>query len=280
MTGIREQTVDTVLGTLRIQVAGSGAPIVFWPSLLMTGEMWHGVADHLVARSQVILVDPPGHGGSQPLTDMFTFDDCARCVVDIIDALGLDQAHFVGNSWGGMIGATFAATHPERIGRAVLMNCTAGRAGISQKVRYAMLLRLAQWQGEIGPALIGSVLKAFLGPTTLRERPDVVAQVRSSVQSVNVASVSWAVKSVVPARPDQRPLCAGITSPVLVVAGAEDTTFPPREALAMAEAIPGSSVRVLDGVAHLAGLESPALVSGLVEEFLFADGESGSDASS
>jgi 3-oxoadipate enol-lactonase len=280
MTGIREQTVDTVLGTLRIQVAGSGAPIVFWPSLLMTGEMWHGVADHLVARSQVILVDPPGHGGSQPLTDMFTFDDCARCVVDIIDALGLDQAHFVGNSWGGMIGATFAATHPERIGRAVLMNCTAGRAGISQKVRYAMLLRLAQWQGEIGPALIGSVLKAFLGPTTLRERPDVVAQVRSSVQSVNVASVSWAVKSVVPARPDQRPLCAGITSPVLVVAGAEDTTFPPREALAMAEAIPGSSVRVLDGVAHLAGLENPALVSGLVEEFLFADGESGSDASS
>jgi 3-oxoadipate enol-lactonase len=160
------------------------------------------------------------------------------------------------------------------------MNCTAGRAGISQKVRYAMLLRLAQWQGEIGPALIGSVLKAFLGPTTLRERPDVVAQVRSSVQSVNVASVSWAVKSVVPARPDQRPLCAGITSPVLVVAGAEDTTFPPREALAMAEAIPGSSVRVLDGVAHLAGLENPALVSGLVEEFLFADGESGSDASS
>jgi 3-oxoadipate enol-lactonase len=280
MTGIREQTVDTVLGTLRIQVAGSGAPIVFWPSLLMTGEMWHGVADHLVARSQVILVDPPGHGGSQPLTDMFTFDDCARCVVDIIDALGLDQAHFVGNSWGGMIGATFAATHPERIGRAVLMNCTAGRAGISQKVRYAMLLRLAQWQGEIGPALIGSVLKAFLGPTTLRERPDVVAQVRSSVQSVNVASVSWAVKSVVPARPDQRPLCAGITSPVLVVAGAEDTTFPPREALAMAEAIPGSSVRVLDGVAHLAGLENPALVSGLAEEFLFADGESGSDASS
>lgn len=280
MTGIREQTVDTVLGTLRIQVAGSGAPIVFWPSLLMTGEMWHGVADHLVARSQVILVDPPGHGGSQPLTDMFTFDDCARCVVDIIDALGLDQAHFVGNSWGGMIGATFAATHPERIGRAVLMNCTAGRAGISQKVRYAMLLRLAQWQGEIGPALTGPVLKAFLGPTTLRERPDVVAQVRSSVQSVNVASVSWAVKSVVPARPDQRPLCAGITSPVLVVAGAEDATFPPREALAMAEAIPGSSVRVLDGVAHLAGLENPALVSGLVEEFLFADGESGSDASS
>jgi 3-oxoadipate enol-lactonase len=273
MTGIGDQlrarTVDTVLGTLRVQVGGTGAPIVFWPSLLMTGDMWHGVADDLVGRSQVVLVDPPGHGESQPLTGMFTFDDCARCVVDILDGLGVDRAHFIGNSWGGMIGATFAATYPERIGRAVLMNCTAGRAGIRQKVEFAMLLRLAQWHGEFGPLLIRPVLKAFLGPTTFRERPDVVAQVRSAVKSVNIGSVSWAVKSVVPARPDQRALLAGIGAPVLVVAGAEDATFPPRDAIAMADAIPNASIRVLDGVAHLAGLEDPALVSTLVDEFLF-----------
>jgi 3-oxoadipate enol-lactonase len=98
------------------------------------------------------------------------------------------------------------------------------------------------------------------------------------VRDVNIASASWAVKSVVPARPDQRALLAGITAPVLVVAGAEDATFPPREAIEMADAIPDSSVRVLDGVAHLAGLEDPTLVSGIVEEFLFEDGESGSGA--
>jgi 3-oxoadipate enol-lactonase len=49
MTGIgdqlRERTVDTVLGAVRLQVGGSGAPIMFWPSLLMTGDMWHAVAD-------------------------------------------------------------------------------------------------------------------------------------------------------------------------------------------------------------------------------------------
>ena len=54
MTGIgdqlREQTVDTVLGRVRVQVGGTGAPILFWPSLLMTGDMWHGVADGLVGR--------------------------------------------------------------------------------------------------------------------------------------------------------------------------------------------------------------------------------------
>jgi 3-oxoadipate enol-lactonase len=267
---LREQTVDTALGTVRVQVGGTGTPIVFWPSLLMTGDMWRAIADELVARWQVVLVDPPGQGGSQHLTKMFTFDECTRCIVDILDGLGIDRAHFVGNSWGGMIGGTFAATYPDRIGRAVLMNATAGTAGLQQKIQFAMLLRLAHWQGEIGPLLTRSVLKAFLGPTTFRERPDVVAHVRSAIPSANVASVSWAVKSVVSARPDQRALFARITTPVLVVGGAEDITFPPREAIEMAAAIPNSSIRVLDGVAHLAGLENPALVSGLVEEFLTA----------
>jgi 3-oxoadipate enol-lactonase len=283
MTGISDQlherTVDTALGRVRVQVGGSGSPIVFWPSLLMTGDMWHGVADNLVARRQVILVDPPGQGGSQPLTQMFTFAECARCVVDILDGLGIDRAHFVGNSWGGMIGATFAATYPQRIGRAVLMNCTAGKASLRQKVQFAILLRMARWQGEIGPSLIRPVLKAFLGPTTFRERPDVVAHVRAAVSDVNIGSASWAVKSVVSARPDQRALLARISTPVLVVGGVEDVTFPPREAIEMADAIPGSLVRVLDGVAHLAGLEDPTLVSGLVEDFLF-EGERDSQSSS
>ncbi len=271
---LREQTVDTVLGRIRLQIGGSGSPIVFWPSLLMTGDMWHGVAADLIAHRQVILVDPPGQGGSQPLTDLFSFDDCARCVTDILDALGLEKAHFVGNSWGGMIGATFAALYPERIGGAVLMNCTAGRASLRQKLEFAVLLRVAEWTGGIGSLLNRSVLKAFLGPTTMRDRPEVVAHVTATVKSVNIASASWAVKSVVPRRPDQRALLGRIRTPVMVVGGAEDATFPPGDAIDMAKAIPSASVQVLDGVAHLAGLENPPLVSALVERFLFNGSES------
>lgn len=43
---------------------------------------------------------------------MFSFTDCARYVVDLLDGLGIDRAHFAGNSWGGMIGGTFAALYP------------------------------------------------------------------------------------------------------------------------------------------------------------------------
>jgi 3-oxoadipate enol-lactonase len=262
--------IETALGTVRVQVRGSGDAIVFWPSLLMTGAMWAAQADHFADRCRVILVDPPGHGESQKLSAAFTFTDCARCIADILDGVGVERAHFVGNSWGGMIGGTFAATHPDRIGRAVLMNCTASPAGTRQKIQYAVLLRMAKLLGGIRPPLTRSVLKAFLGPTTLQTRPDIVAFVRDAVHAVDVGSGAWAVRSVVPARPDQRELFAQVTTPVLVVAGVEDATFPLPETIAMAAAIPGAAIAVLEGVAHLAALENPGPVNSLIENFLFA----------
>lgn len=62
----------------------------------------------------------------------------ARCVVDLLDGLDIDRAHFVGNSW--MVGGTFAALYPDRVNRAVLMNCTASKAGVAQKIQYAAML--------------------------------------------------------------------------------------------------------------------------------------------
>ena len=170
-----------------------------------------------------------------------------------------------------MIGGTFAATYPDRIGSAVLMNCTASPAGTRQKIEYGFLLRMAKLLGGIRPPLTRSVLKAFLGPTTFSTRPDVVAFVRDTVAGGRHRFGIWAVQSVVPARPDQRSLFAKITTPVLVVAGAEDATFPLPETIAMAEAIPDAAIAVLEGVAHLAGLENPPLVNKLIEEFVFRE---------
>jgi 3-oxoadipate enol-lactonase len=150
------------------------------------------------------------------------------------------------------------------------MNCTASPAGVRQKLQFGSLLRMAKLIGGIRPPLTRSVLKAFLGPTTFRERPDVVAFVRDTVQAVDL-SCAWAVKSVVPARPDQRRLLSRVTTPVLVVAGAEDATFPVAETKAMADAIPGAEFEVLAGVAHLAALENPPLVNRLVDEFVFPE---------
>lgn len=263
-----DHEVPTVLGRIRVRTDGDGPAMLMWPSLLMDGDLWAAQAAHFADRFTVLVVDPPGHGGSEPLTGGFTFEECATVIEQVLDQFGVPRAHVLGNSWGGMVGGTFAALHPDRVGVSVLMNATASAAGRRQQIEYAAMLRAARLLGGIKPPLTRSVLRAFLGPTTLRARPDVVRAVRTALLRVDVDSASWAVRSVVPERPDQRELFADIRTPVLVVAGDEDATFPVSETRSMAEAIPGAGFVVIDGAAHLAALEVPYQVNALVDDFL------------
>ncbi|MGE8358919.1 alpha/beta fold hydrolase [Pseudomonas sp.] len=263
-----QKDVPTCLGVLRVRSAGQGEPILFWSSLLMSSRMWSAQAQHFSANYRVILIDPPGHGDSEALTRGFTFEQCARCVVEVLDALGIRRAHYVGNSWGGMIGGTFAARYPERLGAAVLMNCTASAAGWRHKLEFPVLAAISKLLGGMRGPLMGPVIRAFAGPTSRRQRPQVVEAIREAVGRCRVHSVAWAVSSVVPRRPDQRALMGQIRTPVLVVAGEEDQTFAVAETRAMAEAIPDAEFVVLKDTAHLAALENPEVVTPLIAAFL------------
>src|SRR5688572_17599593 len=118
----RTQRVDTPLGEIAVTVrTGGSAPgpvpaVVMWPSLLMDHTLWTAQAEHFATWYTTVAVDPPGHGRSSPLTRTFTFDECADVLRLILDALGMDRAHLLGNSWGAMIGGTFAARYPDRTG--------------------------------------------------------------------------------------------------------------------------------------------------------------------
>jgi len=268
MPSFRSLDVETCLGRLRVKVGGSGPALMFWPSLLMSASMWDAQADYFGERFQVVLVDPPGHGDSEALRGTFSFEQCAQCVVQILDALNIERTHYVGNSWGGMIGGTFVALYPDRVGAAVLMNCTGSAANLRQKIEYAVFIRLVRTLGGIPPRLSFLPVRAFVGPTTECERPHVIEAIRKAMTRVDGRSVHWAIRSVVPNRPDQLGLLGTIRTPVLVLAGAEDRTFPVEETRAMATAIPGAEFRVVDGLAHLAGLEAPAMVNQIVDDFL------------
>jgi len=268
LAGVEDRYVETVLGRIRLRVGGSGPAMLFWPSVLMDGTLWSGQLAHFIERFQVVLVDPPGHGGSSPLTGPFTFEQCAQVITAIVDDLGVEKVHVIGNSWGGMIGGTFAALHADRVGVSVLMNATASPAGVRQKFEYGVLTRSAQVLGGIRGPLAGPVIDAFLGPTAKREKPEVVATVNDLARRMNVTSGRHAVTSVVPQRPDQHELFGRIRTPVLVVAGEEDATFPVAETEEMADSIPGARFIVLEQSAHLAALESPTEVNTLIDDFL------------
>lgn len=266
----QEHRQQTALGSLFVRCAGTGPVILFWPSLLMDGSMWMGVAERLLTRFRVVLIDSPGHGRSEPLSAPFGFDECAHCIVSILDALAIERAHFVGNSWGAMIGGTFAARYPDRIGAAILMNGTASACGARQRLEFRMLILAGRLLRGVRGPLRKRATAAFLGPTSLRTRPQVVGSVAAALKRVDFRSARWAIESVVVSRPDQTSLFRGIRSPVMVVAGVEDATFPNAETRAMAEAIPASTFVLIDGSAHLTGLECPEKSAELIESFIRA----------
>lgn len=265
---VGEQWVPTLLGRIKVQTQGQGPAMVCWPSLLMTGSMWQAQAEHFSRDHLVVLIDSPGHGGSAALQRHFTLEECALCLTQILDHLLLADCVLVGNSWGGMMGGVFAALYPQRTRAAVLMNCTASAAGLRQKLEFMLMTALLRRLHSIPGPFVDRAVKAFAGATTERTKPQVVQQIRATVSAVDTQSVCWAVDSVVPRRANHHALLGSITRPVLVVAGEEDRTFPVAETRRMAEAIPGAQFRVLPQIGHLAALEAPEVVNGVIEEFL------------
>ncbi|GAB2452235.1 alpha/beta fold hydrolase [Nocardia tengchongensis] len=266
---IKDSNIDTVLGTLRVRVTGSGDDtIVMWPSLLMDHSLWDAQVAHFSTRYTTIAVDPPGHGASSRLTRLFSLDECADCVVQVLDACDVARTHFIGNSWGAMVGATLAARHPDRVRCSVLMNGTASVASRSQRIRFDALLVMARILRGIHPPLTGAVVKAFLGPTSIATRPEVVRYVIATARANDITSVAPAVRSVVCQREDQRQLLKSVRTPTLVIAGQQDATFPPAETAEMAAAIPGAEYVLLHDAAHLAALEVPDVVNSLIDDFL------------
>lgn len=262
------QRVSTILGSINVHLSGNGPVMVCWPSLLMNGQMWRAQADHFSDRYQVLMIDSPGHGNSQPLNRHFTMEDCARVLVQILDALKIPDCVLLGNSWGGMMGGVFAALYPERIRAAVLMNCTASAVGFRQKLEFLAMTAVLRHCNKFPMFMAQRAVIAFAGQTTERDKPDVVKFIRDTVSAVDPRSVHWAIRSVVPYRTDQHALLQSIRCPVLVVAGEEDRTFPVLETKAMADAIPGSQFVVLPRIGHLAALEAPAVVNAVIDRFL------------
>ena len=164
-----------------------------------------------------------------------------------------------------MIGGTLPG--PPCVGHAVLMNCTASPAALDRRWSTGSC---CGWpvSGGVRPPLTGPVPKAFLGPTTFRTGPTSSLMCATAWQ--RSTSGRDAGRFAVSCPSGRTSAVTGrLRTPVLVVAGVEDATFPLQETVAMAEAIPDGAFAVLEGVAHLAALENSLSVDKLVDEFVF-----------
>lgn len=124
---MRRQFVSIGETQLHVRRSGEGPPVILLHPSPQSSAFSVPMATRLAKNFTAIAVDTPGYGLSDPIPGGYkgpALDDYVQPLVDLLDALGLEQAAFYGNATGAEIAHIFAATHPERV--AVCMLDTAG----------------------------------------------------------------------------------------------------------------------------------------------------------
>ncbi|MDX6657037.1 MAG: hypothetical protein QOH62_1830 [Solirubrobacteraceae bacterium] len=119
---LRFQTVATKRHDLSVLEAGTGPAVVTLHGLGATKASFLPTVAALAPQFRVIAVDLPGFGDSdKPVGAPYDARYFAEAAVELLDALGLDRAHVVGNSLGGRVALELGLRAPERVGRLALL---------------------------------------------------------------------------------------------------------------------------------------------------------------
>ncbi|MEU7554679.1 alpha/beta fold hydrolase [Streptomyces sp. NPDC044571] len=271
MTATVSFTIDSPLGPRTASVAyerkGDGEPLLLLHGIGHHLQAWHPVTDILAAEYDVIAVDLPGFGVSEPLPEGVPYDlgTVVAALGSLCSALGVERPHVVGNSLGGLL---------------------ALEMGRSSLVRSVTALSPAGFWTEAERRYAFATLRAMrLGALTL-PRPTLERLARS-------ATGRAALTGTIYARPARRSpeavvaetlalreapgfeqtLAAGRSVrftadvpglPVTIAWGARDRLLLPRQGVRAKQTVPGARLVRLPGCGHVPMNDDPALVSRVV----------------
>ena len=202
-------------------------------------------------------------GAGDPLA--MSIDDYAGDLIDLLDALHVDQAVFAGLSMGGYA-ALAVLRHAARYVQGFVLADTRAEADTAEGLdARRKMLDLVQSKGPA--AVAEEMIPKLLGETTRRSRPEVIERVRSLVLSNSSEAIAGSIRALM-SRPDSTALLAGVHVPTLILVGAEDTVTPLALSEKMHGAIAGSELTVIPGAGHLTNLEQPDLFNAALARFL------------
>ena len=246
-----------------------GAPVVaFSNSIGTTLEMWDRQLPALCDRYRCLRYDTRGHGRSPVLDRPVTLDDLADDLAGLLDALGIERAHIVGLSLGGMTAQAFGARQPERAESLTLM-------ATSAHLPHGWNERAATVRAHGMGAVVDAVLARWFTPAFAAAHPEAVAPLRARFLQNDprgYAACCEAIRDM-----DLRPSHAAIRAPTLIVAGADDPATPVAMMEDIRARIPGAELVVLPRAAHILAVERADAVNRHLAAFL--DGLTGTRAS-
>jgi 3-oxoadipate enol-lactonase len=250
---------------LHARVEGpDGAPWLVLSHGVATGlAMWDGVMPVLAERYRVLRYDTRGHGASAATDGRYTFDLLAGDVIGLMDALGIQTAHFCGLSLGGMTGLGLALDHAARFNSVVVADA---RAEAAPAYRDAWTQRAADATAKGIETLVEPSVSRWFTESFRAARPDVISRVKTMVRATSVAGYCGCAAAL--ADLDYGHRLADIRLPVLYLVGAEDQGAPPAAMGRMQAATPGARYVEIPNAGHLAAVEQPDAFARAVLEFL------------
>ncbi len=221
---------------------------------LHTFEPW---AEALSADHRVIRFDLPGAGLSEPdPTGLYTDARSMEILLALLDRLGIARASLVGHSIGGRLAWSFAAAHPERVDRLVLIapdGFASPGFDYGKPPETSFLVKSMRYVLP-KPMLRASLAPAYGDPKALTDATVDRYYDLMLAPGVRAAMIARMEQTV---RHDPRPALRTITAPVLLVWGSDDAMIPAINAQDYLRDLPDARLATFTGLGHVPHEEAP-----------------------
>jgi pimeloyl-ACP methyl ester carboxylesterase len=216
--------VSTIAGQVYYERRGQGPVVVLLHANLHDHHDYDPIGDRLTAGYTTIAVDWPGHGRSESPMPPARVDVTllADTLADVVDALALPPAVFIGNSVGGFAAAKLALDRPDRVAGLVLVNSGGFTPRTIASRAFCRLLGTPAVARVVLPRLVPRYMKAT------NQHDEAVARRAAArartAEGAAVAASLW--RSFAEPAHDLRAEASGITVPTLLAWGARDVVLP------------------------------------------------------
>ena len=257
--GVTTNYHDVGTGFPVLLIHGSGPGVSAWAN-------WRLTIPALAAGRRVIAPDMVGFGFSErPVGIRYGLDTWVAQAIGLLDALKIEQADLIGNSFGGALALALAIRHPTRVRRLVLM----GAAGVSFPITPGLD---AVWGYQPSIQNMRQLLDIFSFDHTLMSDELAELRYRASIQpgfqeafsAMFPAPRQNGVEALASREEDIRAL----QHETLVIHGREDQVLPLSNSLTLAQWISRSQLHVFGRCGHWTQIEHAARFARLVSDFL------------
>ena len=214
----------------------------------------------------VLAPDLVGFGFTErPESVSYDLDTWTRHAIGVLDALGVERAHVIGNSFGGAIALSLATRHPERVDRLVLM----GAVGVTHEITEGLD---AVWGYQPSPENMLAIMKYFAYDTSLFNgelaQLRYQASIRPGVQEAFASMFPEPRQAALDATSVPEEQICSIAAPTLIVHGRDDQVIPVATSLKLLELIDNSQLHVFGRCGHWTQIEKSDEFAELVIDFL------------